>query len=540
VPIPGGPRPDHVVPRPLGEVLGRLGLPAGGPDAAGPLVTGVTLSSRAVRPGDLYAALPGARTHGAEYAAEAARAGAVAVLTDEEGASRAVRALGEAVLPVVVVPDPRAVLGELAAWVYGDPAAKLLTLGVTGTNGKTTTTSMLDAALRAAGRRTGLVGTVELRLGDERIPSTGTTPEAPDLHALLAVMVERGVTVCSMEISSHALALHRVDGLVVDVAAFTNLSQDHLDFHGTMEEYFAAKASLFTPERARRGVVCVDDDAGARLASILAGVPVTTVSTVADRPADWSVLDERIEAGLPVARVTGPGVAELELRSPLPGRFNLANALVALAVLVEAGLDAEQAAKALAAAGPVPGRMERVGAPGRPAGAPLAVVDFAHSPDAVDQALAALRTTAPAGEPGRPLVVVLGAGGDRDRDKRPLMGAAAARGADVVVVTDDNPRSEDPAAIRAAVVEGARAAARDTGAEVVEVAGRREAIAHAVRRAWGGGVVLVAGKGHEQGQEVAGVVHPFDDRSALRAALDDAAAPTAPTAPPAPTQEAAR
>ena len=497
----------------------------------------MTLSSRTVRPGDLYAALPGARTHGAEYAADAARAGAVAVLTDPGGAARA----AGAGLPVAVVPDPRAVLGELAAWVYGDPASKLLTLGVTGTNGKTTTTSMLDAALRAAGRRTGLVGTVELRLGDERIPSTGTTPEAPDLHALLAAMVERGVTVCSMEISSHALALHRVDGLVVDVAAFTNLTRDHLDFHGTMEEYFAAKASLFTPERARRGVVCVDDEAGARLASVLAGVPVTTVATGDDRPADWCVLGERLEAGLPVARVSGPGIADLELRSPLPGRFNLANALVALAVLVEAGLDAEQAAKALAAAGPVPGRMERVGAPGRPPGAPLAVVDFAHSPDAVEQALAAL-----GGGPsdalrgsgaGGPLVVVLGAGGDRDRDKRPLMGEAAARGADVVVVTDDNPRSEDPAAIRAAVLEGARSAARDSGAEVLEVAGRREAIAHAVRRAWGGGVVLVAGKGHEQGQEVAGVVHPFDDRAALRAALDDAAGENA-TATTATTQEA--
>ena len=521
MPIPGGPRPDHVVPRPLAEVLAQLGQvrtdAPGGPD---PLVTGVTLSSRTVRPGDLYAALPGLRTHGAEYAADAARAGAVAVLTDPPGAARA----AGAGVPVVVVPDPRAVLGGLAAWVYGDPGEKLLTLGVTGTNGKTTTTSMLDAALRPAGRRTGLVGTVELRLGDERIPSTGTTPDAPDLHALLAAMVERGVTVCSMEISSHALALHRVDGLVVDVAAFTNLTQDHLDFHGTMEEYFAAKASLFTPERARRGVVCVDDEAGAKLASVLAAVPVTTVSTVADRPADWCVLAEGRDGGLPVARVSGPGVADLELRSPLPGRFNLANALVALAVLVEAGLDAEQAAKALAAAGPVPGRMERVGAPGSPAGAPLAVVDFAHSPDAVDQALAALRGTVTDGGPSSgPLVVVLGAGGDRDRDKRPVMGAAAARGADVVVVTDDNPRSEDPAAIRAAVLEGARAAARDTGAQVLEVAGRREAIAQAVRRAWGGGVVLVAGKGHEQGQEVAGVVHPFDDRTALRAALDDAA-----------------
>jgi UDP-N-acetylmuramoyl-L-alanyl-D-glutamate--2,6-diaminopimelate ligase len=518
VPIPGGPRPTSVEPRPFPDVLARLGVPVTAA-ADGVLVTGVTLSSHAVRPGDLYAALPGARTHGASFAEDAAGAGAVAVLTDAEGAARA----AGTGLPVAVVDDPRARLGELAAWIYGEPGTKLVTLGVTGTNGKTTTTCLLDAALRAGGRRTGLVGTVEFRLGDERIPSTGTTPESPDLHALLAVLVERDVEVCSLEISSHALALHRVDGLVVDVAAFTNLSQDHLDLHGTMEAYFAAKASLFTPERARRGVICVDDAWGARLAR-LAGVPVTTVTTRpgagADR-ADWRVTDEAVEAGLPLAQVAGPGGLELRLRSPLPGRFNLANALVALAVLVEAGLDAESAAKALAVAGPVPGRMERIGEPDRPVGAPLAVVDFAHSPDAVEQALAALAGSRP---PGRPLVVVLGAGGDRDREKRPLMGEAAAQGADVVVVTDDNPRSEDPSRIRAAVRAGAERAAVRSGALVLEVAGRRAAVTEGVRRAWPGGVVLVAGKGHEQGQEVAGVVHPFDDRSALRAALDEVAA----------------
>jgi UDP-N-acetylmuramoyl-L-alanyl-D-glutamate--2,6-diaminopimelate ligase len=527
VPIPGGPRPASVASRPLAGVLSHLGAHLGPDEPQAQVqvqVTGVTLSSRTVRPGDLYAALPGARTHGAEFAAQAADAGAVAVVTDAAGASRA-RASG---LPVAVVDDPRAVLGGLAAWVYGEPGERLLTLGVTGTNGKTTTTCLLDAALRAAGRRTGLVGTVELRVGDERLPSTGTTPEAPDLHALLAVMVEHGVTVCSMEISSHALALHRVDGLVVDVAAFTNLSQDHLDFHSSMEEYFAAKASLFTPERARRGVVCVDDAWGERLAA-RATVPVVTVATRPGARADWRVTQEGTDAGLPVARVAGPAGRELALRSPLPGRFNLANALVALAVLVEAGLDPERAADALAVAGPVPGRMERVGAPGVPPGAPLAVVDFAHSPDAVEQALAALRTAPGTAGPGqgRRVVVVLGAGGDRDRDKRPLMGGAAARGADVVVVTDDNPRSEDPAQIRAAVLAGAAAAAAGTGALVLEVPGRRDAIAEGVRQAWGGGVVLVAGKGHEQGQEIAGVVHPFDDRAALAAALAAAAHPPA-------------
>jgi len=518
-----------VTPRPPEQLARRLGVDLVEPSGAVPLaprdVTGVTLDSRAVRPGDLYAALPGLHAHGADFVAQAAVAGAAAVLTDPAGQDRALAAG----LPVVVVPRPRAVLGDLAGWLYGDPAAQLRTLGVTGTNGKTTTTFLVDAALRAAGRTTGLVGTVQLRIGPERLPSTATTPEAPDLHALLAVMVERGVTDCSMEISSHALAQHRVDGLVLDVAAFTNLSRDHLDYHGSMEEYFAAKALLFTPEHARRAVVCVDDEWGVRLAA-QAQVPTVTVSVAASvaasahppvpgaPPADWAVERAWLDGGLPVADVRGPGGVGVRLEVPLPGTFNLANALVALALLVEAGIEPVAAARALAVAGSVPGRMERVTGGGHP-GEPLAVVDYAHSPDAVSAALAAL-----AGG-GRPLVAVLGAGGDRDREKRPLMGAAAAQGADVVVVTDDNPRSEDPAAIRAAILDGARERAAATGALVLEVADRGHAVAEAVARAWGtgargsGGTVLVAGKGHEQGQDVAGTVHPFDDREVLRAAL---------------------
>jgi UDP-N-acetylmuramoyl-L-alanyl-D-glutamate--2,6-diaminopimelate ligase len=371
-------------------------------------------------------------------------------------------------------------------------------------------------------------------VGEERVVSTGTTPEAPDLHALLALMAERGVDACSMEISSHALAQHRVDGLVVDVAGFTNLSRDHLDFHGSMDDYFAAKAALFTPAHARRAVVCVDDAWGRRLAAA-AQVPVTTVTTRAgagdvDRAADWTVVGSRLDGGLPVVQVLGPARhtpdGPVTVQVPLPGDFNVANAVLALVLLVEAGLDVHDATAALGVAGPVPGRMERVTAAGAgtdpgagpAAGAPLAVVDYAHTPDAVGAALRALRDS------GSPLVVVLGAGGDRDRDKRPLMGEAAADVADVVVVTDDNPRSEDPAAVRAAILEGARRRARATGATVVEVADRGHAVAEGVARAWGGGVLLVAGKGHEQGQEVAGTVHPFDDRDVLRAALAVAAA----------------
>jgi UDP-N-acetylmuramoyl-L-alanyl-D-glutamate--2,6-diaminopimelate ligase len=468
-------------------------------------VTGVTLSSRTVRPGDLYAALPGQRAHGADYLDEAVRAGAVAVLTDPTGQERA----RDSGLAVLVLPDPRASLGVLAARVYGDPARHLTSFGVTGTNGKTTTTYLLDAALRARGYRTGLVGTIEIRVGTERVLSTGTTPEAPDLHALLAVMGEHRVEACSMEVSSHALSQHRVDGVVFDVVGFTNLTRDHLDYHHTMEDYFTAKAVLFTPEHARRAVVCVDDDWGRRLAGE-STIPVTTICLDPAASADWVVRSVRYDGGLPVAELDGPeGV--VSMRCPLPGDFNVANCVLALAMLVDSGIPVTAAAELIAAAGAVPGRMERVTAAAD--GEPIAVVDYAHSPDAVAKALAALRPL------GSPLVVVLGAGGDRDREKRPLMGEAAAAGADVVIVTDDNPRSEDPAGIRAALLTGARRGAVASGARVLQVPDRRTAVAAGVREAWGRGVLLVAGKGHEQGQEIGGTVHPFDDRTELRAAL---------------------
>jgi UDP-N-acetylmuramoyl-L-alanyl-D-glutamate--2,6-diaminopimelate ligase len=321
-----------------------------------------------------------------------------------------------------------------------------------------------------------------------------------------------------MEVSSHALALHRVDGLVFDVAGFTNLSQDHLDFHADLEDYFATKATLFTPQRARRGVVCVDDEWGRRLAA-RASIPTTTLG--ASAAADW-----RVSGAVPgpsgattAFELTSPRGETHRLTSPLPGGFNVTNTALAFVVLVEAGLDAAAVAAGLAGASGVPGRMERVERTGDD---PLAVVDYAHTPDAVAAALSALRP----GTPGR-LVVVLGAGGDRDAAKRQAMGEQAARHADVVVVTDDNPRSEDPAGIRAAVLAGARRAAATSGADVREVADRAEAVRLAVALAAGpDDTVLVAGKGHEQGQEVAGTVHPFDDREVLRAALRERAGTT--------------
>jgi UDP-N-acetylmuramoyl-L-alanyl-D-glutamate--2,6-diaminopimelate ligase len=493
------------------------------------VVLGVTLDSRTVATGDLYAALPGAHAHGAQFAEQAQAAGAVVVLTDEVGLTM-LRAHG-CTLPTFVVPAPRVVLGHVAALVYGtdgaDRGQRLSLLGVTGTNGKTTTTYLLDSALRAAGRTTGLVGTVETRVAGERVPSVRTTPEAPEMHRLLAVMRERGVQVCSMEVSSQALAQHRVDGIVVDVAGFTSFSQDHLELHGDMATYLAAKAMLFTPEHSRQAVVVVDDEGGREIAR-RATVPVVSLSGRPDADADWVVASrtpDRTGTDF-VLRPTHPSPGdgttadELHLRCPLLGDFNVMNTALAAVMLLGWGMSPAAVVRGLRHAGGVPGRMEQVGAAGP--GSPLALVDYAHTPVAVAAALRSLRAAAH----GR-LLVVLGAGGDRDPGKRTAMGAAAAATSDIVLVTDDNPRTEEPAAIRAALLAGAREAARTSGAQVVEVPDRGQAIRRAVAMAGPGDVLLVAGKGHEQGQEVAGHVHPFDDREQLRAALSSRSAGTA-------------
>jgi len=494
--------------RPLEAAAELLQAVVVGPALHGAAVTGVTHDSRAVQPGDVYAALPGHRRHGASFVGQAAAAGAEAVLTDPAGRAAAVAAG----VPVLVIPDVRARLGQLAAWVYGEPARDLLLIGVTGTNGKTTTAYLLEGGLRAAGHRTGLVGTIETRIGEETAPSVRTTPEATDLHALLAVMRERGVTAVAMEVSSHALALGRVGGLVFDVALFTNLTAEHLDFHADLEDYFAAKASLFTAHRCRQAVVDVDDAYGRRVAAT-ADVAVTTVSaadSAAGSAADWRASDVVADpTGASRFRARGPAGQDLEVSVGLAGDFNVANALLAVAGLRAAGVDGADVVRGLSGVS-VPGRMERVGE-----GQPFSVVvDYAHSPDALARAVAALR---PATR-GR-LLLVVGCGGDRDPHKRPLMGEIAARVADVVVVTDDNPRAEDPAAIRAAVLAGTARVPAPQRAEVIERGDRGAAIREAIGRARPGDTLLVAGKGHETGQEVDGAVLPFDDRRVVRAAL---------------------
>jgi UDP-N-acetylmuramoyl-L-alanyl-D-glutamate--2,6-diaminopimelate ligase len=494
-----GLRPRGLAPVPLDALVPGA--------AAGVLVSGVTLDARLVEPGDLFVGLPGRHHHGASFAAQAARAGAVALLTDPAGAP-----VSGGVLPLAVVDDPRHVMAGVAARVYGEPALALTTYGITGTQGKTTTAFLLDAALRAAGTSTGVVGTVGFTLDGRDLGgsrTTVTTPESPELQGILGHLVEQGAQALVMEVSSHALALGRVDAIVFDVAAFTGFGEDHLDFHGDVESYFEAKASLFTPERARRAVVNVEDERGPELVrrATAAGLPVTTtglgrgadVHPVRIGPADHGRTGLRVRVG----------DAEVETALPLPGEHNVRNALTALAMVAASGGDLDAAADGLRSAS-VPGRMERVDLG---PGAPAVFVDFAHTPQAVAAAVAALAGT-------HRVLVVLGAGGDRDPGKRRPMGKAAAWSADVVVVTDDNPRTEDPAAIRAEVLAGARSAqGRDV--RVVDGGDRRSAIATALALAGPEDAVLVLGKGHERGQEIAGVVHPFADADVVREAWTD-------------------
>ncbi|WP_425302803.1 UDP-N-acetylmuramoyl-L-alanyl-D-glutamate--2,6-diaminopimelate ligase [Nocardia wallacei] len=484
-------------------------------DLADIAVTGIEQRSNAVRPGDLFAGLAGARAHGARFAAAAVEQGAVAVLTDPAGAEQ----IGALDVPVLVHDDPRAVLGELSAAIYGNPSQRLQVLGITGTSGKTTTAYLVEAGLAAAGRQTALIGTIETRIGGRRVPSALTTPEAPQLHAMFALMVEQGVQVVVMEVSSHALVLGRVDGVRFAVGAFTNLSQDHLDFHADFEDYFAAKRRLFEPESpvaAQQCVICVDDAWGRRLAREVGGrTPVVTVATAAsptgEAAPDWLALGASADGGEQTFTAARQDV-KIPVRLRLPGSYNIANGLLAVAVCEAAGVDAATAAAALAHVD-VPGRMQRVDR-GQDF---LAVVDYAHKPAAVESVIATLREYIK-GSGGR-LAVVVGAGGDRDAGKRPLMGATAARGADLLIITDDNPRSEDPAVIREAIRGGALGIAEAERGEVVELGDRAAAITAAVDWARPGDVVLVAGKGHETGQEIAGVKYPFDDREVLAEAL---------------------
>jgi len=408
-------------------------------------------------------------------------------------------------LPVVVVDHPRQAMAGVAATIYGRPADALTMCAVTGTNGKTTTTFLLDAALRAGGVSTGLVGTVGFRLNGvalDCVPTTVTTPESTDLQGLLAFLLEERAETVVMEVSSHALVLGRTEAITFDVSAFTNLGRDHLDFHGDMESYFEAKASLFTPERTKHAVINIDDPRGRELVRRIgreSGIRLTTISLEGDAACRAMAYQVQADGRTAVTAELLGRIIDFSLN--LPGDFNIRNALTALAMVDAIGGDLDRAAIALGEA-QVAGRMQRIELG---PDAPLVYVDFAHTPQAIAAALQAVGT--------RRRIVVLGCGGDRDPQKRGPMGEAAARHADVVIATDDNPRSEDPAAIRAQLINGAQDAVRRDGlaTEVIDGGDRRSAIRLALQLAAPGDVVAVLGKGHELGQEVAGTVVPFSD-----------------------------
>jgi len=447
---------------------------------------GVRVASLAYRsedalPGTLYFCVPGTKTDGHEFAAEAVRAGAVAVVSE--------RAL-DVEATQVVVPSVRAAMGPVAAEFYGRPADRMTLVGITGTNGKTTTTYLMESIFRAAGLAPGVIGTTGVRIDGEAEPFPRTTPEAPDLHRLLARMLDRGVGVVAMEVSSHGLDQHRAGGVRFSCGVFTNLTQDHLDYHGTLEEYFLAKARLFDPAVTERAAVNTDSPEGRRL--LRADLPTLTYGIT--EPADLQAEEVKTDA-----RGLSFRVGELVVRSRLRGLFNVYNSLAALAAARSIGIDDEASVAGIAALGGVPGRLEPVEA-GQDF---LVVVDYAHTPDSLENVLRAARPLVD----GR-VLIAFGAGGDRDRGKRSLMGEVATRLADVTIITSDNPRSEDPLAIISEIEEGAKSG----GGRYVIEPDRRAAIRMAVREAGSGDIVIIAGKGHETGQEFADRTIPFDDR----------------------------
>lgn len=518
--IPPVVRPEHPAPRSLALLVQEFGLEHRG-SVDDVEVTGVTLGTADLHPGDLFVGIRGANSHGASYAAAAREGGAVAVVTDAAGAELA----ADAGLPILIVDDPRAALGELAAWVYRTAESSALLFGTTGTNGKTSTSYLLEAVMRQLGLVTGLSSTAERHIAELTVVSRLTTPEASEMHALLARMREAGVRAVAVEVSAQAMSRRRVDGLVFDVVGFTNLSHDHLDDYADMEEYFQAKLALFDPEHAKRGVVCLDTAWGARVVAE-SRIPVTTIATVGHASAadldsaQWvvEVLDQN--AAHTEFRLTGPDGRSLVTREPLIGWHMAANAALAIVMLVEAGFELEAIGAALEGRDGepdgirayLPGRTERVSGDRGPS----VYVDFGHSPDAFENTLAAVRqfTT------GR-TIMVFGADGDRDATKRHEMARVAAEGSDILVITDHHPRFEDPTSIRKTLLEGAGLAEHQPES-IFEVSPPEMAIRKAVSLAREGDSILWAGPGHQDYRDIRGVRTPYSARDEARAALHEA------------------
>ena len=464
--------------------------------------SGITSDSRTVEAGDLFVALPGSKGHGASYVDEVAASGAVGVITDKAGAEIIGRKL-----PVIILTDPRRMLGDICSWFYGSPSNSLNVVGITGTNGKTTTAIILNQILKIAGKSTGLIGTNGIEIGPEKLVASYTTPEASELQSLLATMSERHISHVAMEVSSHALEAKRVAGTKFAVVGFTNLTQDHLDFHGDMASYFAAKSKLFTNEYCDLGFVNIDDKYGRELFNT-SQIPVISLARE-NTSAQWHY--ERIEStprGYAVA-IRGTGGILIEGDFNLIGEHNLDNLLMAVAIAAQFEVDPLVIGNSLALVQAAAGRLESIDIGQKF----MALVDYAHTPDAVTRTLGTLRKSVS----GR-LIVVLGCGGDRDKTKRPIMGQELVAGSDVSIFTSDNPRSENPESILKDMVAGL--ALGETSSVVVD---RREAIALAVANALPGDCVVILGKGHETGQEISGVKHPFDDRIELARAIEELA-----------------
>ena len=462
-------------------------------------VTGISQSSNEISTGDLFIALPGEKFHGAQFAADAVEQGAVAVLTDLAGAAMVTG------VPVLVVENPRRAAGVISAWFYEEPMRDLYSVGVTGTNGKTTVTTLLHQIMQAAGRESGLIGTVETRIGSEVLLSKRTTPESAELQGLIATMRERHMRNLVMEVSSHAITLERIRGSHFAVVGFTNLSQDHLDFHKSMEEYFLAKAKLFTFEYADLAVINIDDVYGARLAA-MTELPVMSLSRT-NTKATWHFASiTRDYVGAAIA-IRGSGGILIEGKTILQGGFNYDNLLMAVAIATESGIDPIDIAAILPQLTGAVGRLEAV----RLGQNFTALVDYAHSPDAVARVLETAHEITTGS-----VIAVLGCGGDRDASKRSLMGLALRDGADIAIYTSDNPRSEKPEDILVQMVLDI-----DVQEPNEVITDRKAAIRAAVNHATAGDVVIVLGKGHEKGQEISGVIYPFDDRIELARAIED-------------------
>lgn len=513
-------RPANPPRRELSELATRFAREVRG-ELGGIALTGITLATADLRAGEAFVAIQGVNRHGAEFAATAAEKGAVAIITDAAGAAIA----GPSGLPIIVVDDPRGILGALSAWVYGTGAGDSLPLlfATTGTNGKTSVSHLLEGVLDQIGVVTGLSSTAERHIAGEIIVSRLTTPEASEMHALLALMRERDVEAVAVEVSAQALSRHRVDGILFDVAGFTNLSHDHLDDYRDMEEYFEAKLPLFRADRARRGVVCLDSPSGATVVE-RAEIPVVTVGTpsiAADAEAaaraDWVVTIDDERAVGTTFTMTGPA-GTLTTTVPVIGPHMAANAALAIVMLLEGGYAWDRITEALDRDGGIraylPGRTQLVSGETGPA----VFVDFGHSPDAFEKTLAAVRRVTP----GR-VLMLFGADGDRDASKRFDMARTAVEGSDILVVTDHHPRFEDPDSIRATLVEGARAARPD--AEIHEYSPPEKAIVAAVALVGDGDAILWAGPGHQDYRDIRGVRTPYSARELARRALKAAGWP---------------